>query len=162
MAAQHRRPGLNVARKRLASGEVREYFYDRESGAFLGHDRAKAQAALDASRHDSHPAPGTVSALIADYLASTRFKSRADLTQRDYRHWLGVIRDEYGDLPVRGMRPGHIERIKARYEATPRKVRNTTARDGLDCGRRSRVHGHGAPFPTSGVRSTGLHSPAPE
>ena len=122
MAAQSRRPGLNVARKRLASGEVREYFYDRESGAFLGHDRIKAQAALESSRPDSHPAPGTVSALIADYLASSRFKSRASLTQRDYRHWLGVIRDEYGDLPVRGMRPGHIERIKARYEATPRKA----------------------------------------
>src|ERR1700744_6087679 len=111
--------GLNVTRKRRKDGTVVEYFYDRASGLFLGHDRAIAEMALQ------HAAmvikPGSIADLVVEYKKSSHFKTGlAPKTRNDYLRSLDLIQKEWGDLPVKGLKPGHIERIKSLYEDKPR------------------------------------------
>lgn len=128
MARPHE-TGLKVARKTLASGEVREYFYDRASGAFLGHDRDAARARvtrLEPAR--AHFAPGSMADLVSRYRQTTRYTSRlAPRTRALYSGYLDLIVREWGDLPARAMKPGHVEQIKTRFEATPRKANQILA-----------------------------------
>ena len=118
--------GLKVARKRLADGSVREYFYDRETGKFLSNDR---QAALDRLKISERiPSPGTMAALVTQYKASSHYlQDLAPGTRRQYNVYLELIRREWGDLPVSGIKPGTIELIKLQFENTPRKANQILA-----------------------------------
>ena len=110
-----------VARKRLTSGETKEYYYDRQTGQFLSHNRDDALARL--ASQPSPPAPGTIADLVVRYLDSSHFRTRLKpRTQNLYRDYLNIIRREYGDLPIAGLRPGTIELIKSQFEDTPRKA----------------------------------------
>jgi hypothetical protein len=114
-------------RKTLSSGEVREYFYDRSTGRFLSNDREEALARVAAPVPTTF-APGTIAALVGQYLLSSHFRTKlAPRTQALYRGYLDLIRQEWGDLPIAGIRPGTIELIKTQFEETPRKANQIAA-----------------------------------
>jgi integrase len=114
--------GLNVTRKRKRDGTVIEYFYDRATGQFLGHDREAAIQCLPKNPVQSFQ-PGTIAKLVSEYRASTHYRTKLSAkTRKDYGFYLNLIVAQWGDLPVKGLKPGHIERIKSIYEATPRKA----------------------------------------
>jgi len=122
-----RTSGLKVSRKVLASGEVREYFYERRTGRFLSNDRDEALARVSRAVAATH-APGTVAALVMQYLSSSHFRTKlAPRTQTLYRGYLNLIRREWGDLPIAGIKPGTIELIKTQFEDTPRKANQIVA-----------------------------------
>lgn len=122
-----RTSGLKVSRKTLASGEVREYFYDRGTGHFLSNNRDEALARVAAPVAATH-APGTIAALVTQYLSSSHYRTKlAPRTQALYRGYLDLIRREWGDLPISGIKPGTIELIKTQFEDTPRKANQIVA-----------------------------------
>ena len=128
--ARKRESGLNVSRKRLADGTVREYFYDRRTGAPLGTDREAAalRVAEDAaSATASALPPGSLAALIVEYLGTPEYRRLAPRTQKLYRGYLDAMRRDFGDLPIRGIRPSTIERIKLANESQPRKANQIVA-----------------------------------
>ena len=119
-----RTSGLKSVRKRLADGSTREYFYDRQSGNFLGHDRAAALARVAPleALAPSAVALGSLSALIIEYKQSDRYTRLKPRTRELYRGYLDQMRRDYGDLPFRGIRASHIEAIKRAHAATPSKA----------------------------------------
>lgn len=126
--APRKTSGLNVARKKLRDGSVREYFYDRSSGLFLGNDRSEAEAKLREAHPPTPADPNTVGSLITRYLARPEFKTKlAPRTQKLYRGYLNEIRDRYGDLPFRTFGPEAIEDIKASFAKQPRKANQILA-----------------------------------
>ena len=115
--------GLNCSRKKRKDGTVVEYFYDRASGNFLGHNRAEALKKLERQIPDTKVRPGSIAQLVAEYRGSVHYRTRlAPKTRKLYGSYLDLILSEWGDLPVKGLKPGHIERIKSIFERTPRKA----------------------------------------
>jgi integrase len=126
--APRKRSGLNVARKRLRDGTVREYFYDRASGLFLGNERDEAEAKVREATPAVPADPGTVGSLITRYLARPEFRTKlAPRTQELYRGYLEEMRSRYGDLPFRTFGPEAVEDIKASFAAQPRKANQILA-----------------------------------
>jgi integrase len=122
------RSGLNVVRKKLPDGTVREYFYDRKTGAFIGHNRTAALARVVETpvAADGVP-PGSLADLIVEYLSTSKYRELSPRTRKLYRGYLDLMRGEWGDLPIRGIRRGTIQKIKTRFEATPRKANQVVA-----------------------------------
>ncbi|MDL2172021.1 tyrosine-type recombinase/integrase [Asaia sp. HumB] len=120
------RTGLNVARKRRKDGTTIEYFYDRASGKFLGHDRAAAEEARQRLSLTPMQAagiqPGSINALILDYLQSEAFRSLRGTTQKLYRGYLDRMREDWGDIPARAITRQDVLAIRERLSATPRKA----------------------------------------
>ena len=124
------RSGLNVVRKKRPDGTTIEYFYDRKTGTFLGHDR---EAAIARNVQDGQAAaaetipPGSMAELIVEYLGTPKYRSLSLRTRKLYRGYLDMMRREWGDLPIRGIRRGTIQKIKTRFETTPRKANQVLA-----------------------------------
>lgn len=119
--------GLKTVRKTLSDGSVRSYYYDRKTGRFLSNSRDEALARVSAPIA-AVAAPGTVSALVTQYLASSQFRAKlAPRTQHLYRGYLTLIRQEWGDLLIADIKPGTIELIKTQFEDTPRKANQIVA-----------------------------------
>jgi integrase len=98
-----------------------EYFYERKTKRFLGHDRAaaKQQVAATATRDD----PASFAWLITKYLARPEFRLKlAPRTQHLYRGYLDEMRSRYGDLPYRSFGTEAIEEIKSAFADRPRKA----------------------------------------
>jgi integrase len=126
--ARPRGSGLNVVKRRRADGTHLEYFYDRNTKAFLGHDRAAAMAAVKPLDRRLGDDPNSVSYLITRYLARPEFKTNlAPRTQKLYRGYLDEMRTRYGDLPFRRFGPEAIEEIKAGFANQPRKANQILA-----------------------------------
>ena len=122
-----RKSGLKVVRKTRASGEIKEYFYDRRTGNFLSYNRDAALARVS-EPPKALPAPGTIAALVAQYLSSTQYRTKlSPRTQKLYGGYLELIRREWGDVPIAGIKPGTIELIKSQFEDTPRKANQIVA-----------------------------------
>jgi integrase len=113
-----------VVRKRLASGETREYFDDRRSGVFLSNSREEATRLLAAeAERTKAPTAGTIAELIRDYQASSHFRLKLlPRTRQLYTGYLDIIQQDFGDEEVASFRPASVEFIKATYEAKPRKA----------------------------------------
>lgn len=120
-----RRTGLNVTRYKRSDGSVIEYFYDRVTKKFLGHTR---EAALDRLSFqdpltEAGIIPGSISALIVDYLGDEDVQGRLrESTRRLYRGYLDRMRDDWGDIPARAITRQEIMAIKKRMRSTPRKA----------------------------------------
>ena len=120
--------GLNVVKKRRADGTEQEYFYDRKTKAFLGHDRAAAIAAVKPPEQRGSEDANSMGFLITRYLARPEFKTNlAPRTQNLYRGYLNEMRTRYGDLPFRRFGPEAIEDIKAAFASQPRKANQNLA-----------------------------------
>ena len=121
--------GLNVARKKLADGSIREYFYDRSTGENLGTDRAIAQARIDERAAPRAVGPtSTLGHLIAEYQRTDAFKSKAPRTREIYSLYLGQLRDRFGAARVEDVaHPQWVERLKLDLQDTPSKANQTLA-----------------------------------
>lgn len=126
--ARPRGSGLNVVRKRQSDGTTLDYFYDRRTKAFLGHDRAAAAAQVKPPDHKAHEDPNTVAHLIARYLARPEFKTKlAPRTQKLYRGYLDEMRTLCGHMLFRNFGTEAIEDIKAGFANQPRKANQIIA-----------------------------------
>ena len=126
--ARPRGSGLNVVRKRRHDGTMLEYFYDRRTKMFLGHDRTAALALVKPPDRPLGDDPNTVAHLITRYLARPEFKTKlAPRTQKLYRGYLDEMRTRYGDLPFRSFGAEAIEDIKAGFASQPRKANQIIA-----------------------------------
>ena len=123
--------GLNTVTKRRPDGSVVRYFYDRATGANLGNDRAAAEARVKQGDGDAQlaaePSPNSLSSIISLYLKSDRFRTRKPKTQALYRGYLEQMRQRWGDLSIKTIRPRDIEVIKQSLAATPSKANMTIA-----------------------------------
>ncbi len=123
--------GINTVTRKRPDGTVLRYYYDRETRAFLGHDRGAAEQRVakgqGAATRGVHPDDRSLGALITLYIGSKAFTGLADSTRATYRRDLDWMRQEYGDLPVRGFKPSTILRIRMLLEHQPSKANKTMA-----------------------------------
>jgi integrase len=95
--------GINTIRKRLADGTVRTYYYHRSSG-----ERIKGQpgspefiASLsDIETRRKKVPEGTFRAVIKAYEDSSEFERLSDRTKKDYRRYLRMIEEEFGEAAL--------------------------------------------------------------
>lgn len=95
--------GVHTVRRKLASGEVREYHYAWRGGPKLNGapgspDFIRSYTEAHASR--KRPAQGVVFALIAEFRQSSEYAQKSASTKRAYNHYLKMIEAEFGDMPV--------------------------------------------------------------
>lgn len=100
--------GVNVARVRLASGEIETYYYAWRGGPRLVGKPGSPEFVQ--SYNDAHEAQkskrgttGTLLSLLDAYEDSGEFKTLAAATQRGYRQHLRAIGKEFGDFPIAGL-----------------------------------------------------------
>ncbi len=124
-----RTTGLKVVREGRPDGTLIEYFYDRETGKPLGHDRqAAAQRAALPAAGEVQQDSNSFAWLITRYLARPDFQTKlSPRTQKLYRGYLDEMRTRYGDLPYRVFGPEAIEEIKAGFATRPRKANQIIA-----------------------------------
>lgn len=124
-------PGVNQVRARKKGGGWRIYYYHRASGERLPDDSASVEfsARLDelnrqhAHPEQSGPRPGSVAALCEHYLGSSEFRSLAAKTQKDYRRYIEVVREEWGRNPhnlVSLIDREAVLNLRDAYSETPR------------------------------------------
>jgi integrase len=113
-------PGIASAKKKLADGTARTYYYAWRGGPLLKSEDGKPLSPTDpqfyvayteAHRSRRTPTTGTMSGLIAIFRASSEFTGLSDKTRKDYGRYLRMIDDQFGDMPVAA-----IESPKARGE----------------------------------------------
>ena len=123
-----RRSGINVVRKHRSDGSTIEYFYDRKTKRFLGHDRALAERQITEIGIDTGDDPASFAWLITKYLKRPEFRLKlAARTQRLYRGYLDEMRIRYGDLPYRSFGTEAIEEVKSAFADHPRKANQIIA-----------------------------------
>lgn len=81
---------------------------------------ATAEESVEGAGPCPEPAPGTMAALIADFLASPDWAQLAPKTRRDYGRWLELLRSDYGDLPVASLPRAWVFKWRDGFAATPR------------------------------------------
>jgi len=111
-------------RKTRADGSIIEYFYDRQTRKFLGHDREAALASLEnlSPLQAAGLNPGTIGALIVDYLGSESYRGLSPRTRNLYRSYLDKMREDWGMHPARAITRQDVLAIRERLSATPRKA----------------------------------------
>lgn len=117
MASRKSRTGINTVNKRLADGSIRQYFYDRATGRFLGHDREKAMDAAVGS--PPKVIPGTFEALCQSYIASRRFTDLKPKSQKLNRLYIRHLCELFGDQPTAAITPEAVESLIERYASRP-------------------------------------------
>jgi integrase len=121
--------GIHKVKMRLASGEVKTYFY-----AWRGGPQIKGKPGTpDFVReyHEAHaslrkPQAGTFVTIIAQYKAAREFTGLAASTRRAYLAYLKLIEDEFSDLPLAALGDrrlrGDFKNWRDRFANTPRKA----------------------------------------
>lgn len=111
-------------RKTRADGSIIEYFYDRQTRKFLGHNREAALASLEnlSPLQAAGLNPGTIGALIIDYLESEAYRSLSPRTRNLYRNYLDKMREDWGLHPAGAITRQDVLAIRERLSATPRKA----------------------------------------
>lgn len=121
--------GLASARKKMADGSVRAYWYAWRGGPRIDAEPGSAAFMAEYTRHVSaKPAvvqAGTVAELIRLYEASSDYpKSQASV--RAYRTYLGLIDRKFGTLPLAALEDrrtrGVFKDWRDTMKATPRKA----------------------------------------
>lgn len=121
--------GIHKITARLATGEVRTYYY-----AWRGGPPIKAKPGTPEfvrEYHEAHasarqPRAGTFMTIIARYKASPEFSGLAQTTRRSYLAYIKMIEDEFGDLPIAALADrrvrGEFKDWRDRFGSTPRKA----------------------------------------
>lgn len=130
--ARPRKQGLKIVRKRRADGSETVYYYDRASGTFLANDLETAIRRQPILCPQSTPAEtdlpeDTFGWLIQKYKANDLYKGRSPGTRRLYDGYLKGMMADYGDLPIRSIKPKMIGAIRDKLAATPAKANQTLA-----------------------------------
>jgi integrase len=121
--------GIHRVKMRLASGEVKTYFY-----AWRGGPQIKAKpgtpdfvgAYNDAHAQLRQPRAGTLMTVIAEYQASPEFTRLAPSSRRAYLIYIKLIENEFGDLPLAALADrrvrGEFKTWRDSFAETPRKA----------------------------------------
>jgi integrase len=124
-------PGVHRVRAKLAKG-VAEYWYAWRGGPRILSETAPTPGALtrkvekaaakaaetyQALRSQKPSADGFVAGLIYAFQASPEFANLAARTQADLRKHLSVIRDDLGDMPVKGLEAKDARKVLLRWRA---------------------------------------------
>jgi integrase len=121
--------GIHKVKMRLATGEVKTYFY-----AWRGGPQIKAAPGTPnfiSEYNDAHaqlrqPRAGTLMTIIAKYKASPEFTGLAPSTRRAYLIYLKLIEEAFGDLPLAALADrrvrGEFKNWRDGFAATPRKA----------------------------------------
>jgi integrase len=117
--------GIHSTTKRLADGSKRVYFYAWKGGPRLdGKPGTPAfMAAYNRAIADlKKPDPRLFFNLIAEYRASTEFTKLSPQAQKDYRRYLSLIENEFGDLPVAAL---HDPAVRGEFKIWRDKMAST-------------------------------------
>jgi hypothetical protein len=96
--------GLAKARKRLASGEYKEYYYAWRGGPAIDRVPGTPEFIVAYNRAVSArrlPRNDNLGSLIDRYEDSEEFRSCRPKTKKDYCRLLTSIRGKFGDLPIK-------------------------------------------------------------
>jgi len=118
-------PGVNTTtKKNKRTGQVKRYYYHRQTGERLPDDPTSmeflvAKARLDARPIGEAPAERTFKHLVEEYKKSEDFLELAPSTKSEYLRHIKYLEPVLGSFLVRGLRPGHVAKLKQKYAATP-------------------------------------------
>jgi integrase len=121
--------GIHKVNKRLATGEIRTYYY-----AWRGGPQIKAKPGtpefmqLYTAAHASvrRPRAGTLMTVIAEFKASADYTRLAPTTARAYQSYISLIETAFGDMPLAALADprvrGDFKGWRDDFAATPRKA----------------------------------------
>ncbi|MEP1931975.1 MAG: tyrosine-type recombinase/integrase [Roseibium sp.] len=124
--------GINVIRRKLATGEVRTYYYHRATNTRLQGQPGSAEflasiatSAESARCRDS----GTLAGLIRDFQKTSRWRRLASSTQTEYRRIFKFWEDKFGTCPHPALEDKAFRRAVIKWhdafsEAKPREADN--------------------------------------
>jgi integrase len=118
--------GINTARKRLADGSLKKYYYHRGTGKRITGEPGTPEfvASYAEAAKPEQTDTGTFSALITGYAASPEFGKLAEKTRKDYRRYLDSLRDQFGNLPIEALSDHRIREDffdwRDKFAKTPR------------------------------------------
>lgn len=121
--------GVHRVERRLANGKSRVYYYAWRGGPRI--DAQPGSPAFVLTYQEAHaalrrPKAGTLFSLIAEYKGSAEFRRLATSTVRAYTHYLKIIEDEFGDMPLAALEDrrvrGEFKSWRDRFANTPRKA----------------------------------------
>jgi integrase len=95
--------GIHTVRMKLASGEVRDYYYAWRGGPKLQGKPGTPEfmrSYNEAVARRKAPAKGLLIGLIAEFKSSGEYTSKSAATQRGYNRYLKMIEAAFGDLPI--------------------------------------------------------------
>jgi len=95
--------GINRVRKKLASGEVKEFYYAWKGGPPLVGKPGSPEfiASYNAAVEAKRPVKtGEMQSILDAFQDSSDFRGLAPRTQADYRKILKAIGTKYGDFPL--------------------------------------------------------------
>jgi integrase len=98
--------GINVVRARLATGEIKTYYYHRATGTRLAgapgsHEFLTSFAAAEESQRQRHA--GTLGALIRGFEGTKQWRRLAESTKKEYKRVFTFWDAEYGTCPYRAL-----------------------------------------------------------
>ncbi|MGA8998677.1 MAG: tyrosine-type recombinase/integrase [Pseudolabrys sp.] len=121
--------GIHKVRKRLASGQIKEYYYAWRGGPPI--KAAPGTAEFIRQYQEAHaslrkPKAGTLMSLIAEFKASAEFRRLSPSTIRAYSTYIKLIEVAFGDLPLAALDDrrvrGEFKTWRDTFADTPRKA----------------------------------------
>lgn len=108
--------GINTVRKRLASGEIRTYYFHRATNTRLHGEpyspeflQKYAEAEKRVQNHKSvHRNDGTLKSLIQRYMESPMYRDKSPRTRKDYQRQIVKIEEAFGEMPIEVLSDQHI------------------------------------------------------
>jgi integrase len=98
--------GINVVRARLASGEIKTYYYHRATGTALKGVPGSAEflaSYADAERSNQRRNAGTLAGLVRDFESTKQWRRLAESTKSEYRRVFKFWDAKYGTCPLRAL-----------------------------------------------------------
>src|SRR5262245_25716482 len=98
--------GVKKVTAKLATRETKIYYYAWNGGPRLDGEPGSAEflRSYAAARQERKTPPqGSLFTLISEFKASDEFIGTSAPTQRNYRRYLRIIEEEFGDLPVKAL-----------------------------------------------------------
>src|ERR1019366_8085095 len=95
--------GIHTVTKTLATGATGTYYYAWRGGPRLTGMPGSPEfiaAYIKAHQDRRAPPPGTVLTLVAEFRGSAEFTGLARSTRKDYARYLGLVEEEFGDMPL--------------------------------------------------------------
>lgn len=116
--------GIYSKKKRLASGQIAQYFYDRTTGARLPDDRSSASFHLAVERlrrTKAKPVPHARSfaQLVTEYRQSLKYKRLKESTRKEYDRHIRYLSEVLSSASVKDIHKRHVEIIMKKFADTP-------------------------------------------
>lgn len=124
--------GINIIRRRLATGELRTYYYHRATNTRLQGEPGSPEflssiaAAVEQCRQRDS---GTLGGLIREFQQTAKWRRLAESTQSEYRRIFTFWEDQYGTCPYAALEDKAFRRAVIKWhdafsEAKPREADN--------------------------------------